>query len=74
MREPFFLTDNLNLKLKSKPLTVSTAKDLSLTGNFYTNSITADDLLNPTNLTTESDFNLTPLMTSLFTLDDSYEN
>jgi hypothetical protein len=74
MREPYFLSDNLSLKLKSKPLSVGTNKDLSLTGHYYTNSITSDDLLNPTTLTSESDFNLVPLMTTLFNLDDSYEN
>jgi len=74
MREPYFLNDNLSLKLKSKPLLAGASKDLSLTGNYYTNTVTADDLLNPTNLTSESDFSLVPLMTTLFNMDDSYEN
>jgi hypothetical protein len=74
MREPYFLNDNLSLKLKSKPLMSGASKDLSLTGNYYTTTVTADDLLNPTNLTTESDFSLVPLMTTLFNMDDSYEN
>jgi hypothetical protein len=74
MREPYFLTDNLSLKLKGKPLLVGASKDLSLTGHYYTNSISSDDLLNPTNLTSESDFSLVPLMTTLFNVDDSYEN
>jgi|TARA_B110000977_G_C10702057_1_gene347769 hypothetical protein len=74
MREPYFLTDNLSLKLKTKPLLVGTAKDLSLTGHYYTSTVSADDLLNPTNLTSESDFNLVPLMSTLFNVDDSYEN
>jgi len=68
------LVDNLNLKLKSKPLSENLLKDLSLTGNFYTNTVIADDLLNSTILTNESDLNLVPLATTLFTLDDSYEN
>jgi hypothetical protein len=74
MREPYFLNDNLSLKLKSKPLMSGASKDLSLTGNYYTTTVTADDLLNPTNLTTESDFSLVPLMTTLFNMDESYEN
>jgi hypothetical protein len=74
MREPYFLNDNLSLKLKSKPLLSGASKDLSLTGNYYTTTVTADDLLNPTNLTSESDFSLVPLMTTLFNMDDSYEN
>jgi hypothetical protein len=74
MREPYFLTDNLALKLKTKPLTTGASKDLSLTGYYYTNGISSDDLLNPTTLTSESDFSLVPLMTTLFNLDDSYEN
>jgi len=74
MREPHFLTDNLELKLKKKPLLVGASKDLSLTGHYYTTTVTADDLLNPTNLTSESDLSLVPLMTTLFNIDDSYEN
>ena len=74
MREPYFLNDNLELKLKKKPLSVGALKDLSLTGHYYTTTVTADDLLNPTNLTSESDFSLVPLMTTLFNIDDSYEN
>jgi hypothetical protein len=74
MREPYFLVDNLSLKLKTPALKNSVLKDLSLTGDYYTNSILTDDLLNTTNLTSESDFNLIPLATTLFTMDDSYEN
>jgi hypothetical protein len=74
MREPYFYNENLDGNLKAKPLLSSTLKDLSLTGDYYTNSINSDDLINPTNLTSESDFNLVPLMSSLFTIDDSYEN
>ena len=74
MREPYYFSDNLDLKLKTKPLTTQALKDLSLTGNYYTNTINADDLLNPTYLTSETDFNLVPFMNTLFTSDDSYEN
>jgi hypothetical protein len=73
MREPYYLTENLDLKLKTKPLTVGALKDLSLIGSYYSNSISADDLSNPTYLVNESDFSFVPLMTMLFTADESYE-
>jgi hypothetical protein len=43
-------------------------------GSFYTNSVLSDDLLNQPSLTLETDFSLLPLSTSLFSIDESYEN
>jgi hypothetical protein len=74
MREPYFYQNNLDLKLKTKPLLNPTLKDLSLTGQYYTNSINSDDLLSPSNLLLESDFNIFPLLSTNITLDDSYES
>jgi hypothetical protein len=74
MREPYFFDNNLDEVLKTKPLSTPALKDLSLTGNYYTNSVNSDDLFNSTYLTSELDFNLVPLMSTLFTAEDSYEN
>jgi hypothetical protein len=74
MREPHFFNDNLALKDKTKSLTSGLLKDISLTGNFYTNTIQADDYINSTLSFSENDFNLNSLVPTLFLIDDSYEN
>ena len=73
IRKPFFASFNTNLEANTNPLTAPTLKDLSLTGNYYTNSIYFDDLTSPSNLILTNDFSYTPLSTNLFSNDESYE-
>jgi hypothetical protein len=51
-----------------------TLKDLSLTGNYYTNSIYFDDLTIPSSLVATNDYSYLPLTTNLFSNDESYES
>tara|TARA_B110000977_G_C11056951_1_gene484457 strand:- start:1895 stop:2119 length:225 start_codon:yes stop_codon:yes gene_type:complete len=73
MREPFFFNDNMELPLELKPLTQSALKDISLTGEYYANSISFDDLVQPSALILKENFSLIPLSTNLFSSDESYE-
>jgi hypothetical protein len=74
LREPYFFKGNLISNLQDKPLLHSIITDLSLTGDYYGNTINNDELMNNSTLTLSTNFNFTPLTTSLFLLDDSYEN
>jgi|TARA_B100000780_G_C21113969_1_gene450457 hypothetical protein len=55
-------------------MTQPTLKDLSLTGNYYTNSIYFDDLTTPSTLLLTNDYSYVPLTTNLFANDESYES
>jgi len=74
LREPYFLENNLTLNLQTKPLINLTTSNLSLIGDYYGNTINGDEFMNNSTLTLSTNFNLTSLTTSLFSLDDSYEN
>merc|ERR1711957_1085665 len=75
-RKPFFSISNTEVQLSDKieSLTKPTLKDLSLTGNYYTNSIYFDDLTTPSTLCTTNDYSYLPLTTNLFHNDESYES
>jgi hypothetical protein len=73
MREPFFFNENMDLPIELKPLTQSALKDISLTGDYYANSISLDDLAQPSSLVLKENFSLIPLTTNLFSADESYE-
>jgi hypothetical protein len=57
-----------------KPLVTQLNKDLSLVGNFYSNTITLDDFISPANLLATRDFSIFPLITNASAIDDSYVN
>ena len=75
-RKPFFTISNTEIQSSDKieSLTKPTLKDLSLTGNYYTNSIYFDDLTTPSTLCTTNDYSYLPLTTNLFHNDESYES
>ena len=75
-RKPFFFDSNTQIQSTDKvnPLTQPTLKDLSLTGNYYTNSIYFDDLTTPSTLLLTNDYSYVPLTTNLFANDESYES
>ncbi len=75
-RRPFFSNSNTQIQASDKVdvLLKPTLKDLSLTGNYYTNSIYFDDLTTPSSLLVTNDYSYYPLTTNLFSNDESYES
>ena len=69
-----FFTNNLNFTWDVKPLVTPLNKDLSLVGNFYSNTITFDDYVSPASLLSTRDFALFPLYSNATSFDDSYIN
>ena len=67
-----FYTSNLDSDMVTSPLSNSTAKDSTLTGSYYGNSIQMEDATsNPSALSTQN-FALFPIYAELNELDDSF--
>lgn len=67
-----FTLNNLGYNAQTKPLSTSLNKDISLVGNFYSNTVAFDDLISPASLLNTRDFALFPLYNNSIAFDDSY--
>ena len=72
LNEVDFFANNLHYKYDTKALTTPLNKDLSLVGNFYSNTIAFDDFISPASLLATRDFALFPLYNNAIMFDDSY--
>jgi len=73
-RDFYYHTYNIGKNINNSTLTSPLSKDLSLTGNFYSNNIQSDDYISPLNLLNTKDFFLFPLVGFFISLDDTYSN
>jgi len=72
LNESDFFTNNLQYKFDNKALSTPLNKDLSMVGNFYSNTIAFDDFISPASLISTRDFALFPLYNNAIAFDDSY--
>jgi len=73
-RDSYYYSYNIGKKINNSTLKSSLSKDLSLTGNFYSNNVQFDDYISPLNLLNTKDFFLFPLVGSFTSIDDTYSN
>jgi len=73
-RDSYYYSYNISKKVNNSTLTSCLIKDLSLTGNFYSNNVQFDDYISPLNLLNTKDFFLFPLVGYFTSLDDTYSN
>jgi hypothetical protein len=72
--EKQFYSSTLGLDLSSKGMTTSVAKDKSLVGEFYSNSVQLEDYVPAPSALSTHDFSSLPIYNELAELDESFTN
>lgn len=67
-----FVSSTLGVELEKEPLSYGVIKDLSLSGNHYTNSIQMNDYVTAPHTIQTQNFSLMPAYAEISDMDDSY--